>query len=333
MIVLGIESSCDETAAAVVESGKILSNVIASQVKFHSPYGGVVPEIASRKHIEAIVPVIKQALSDAGLEMKDIQGVAVTRGPGLVGSLLIGLSTAKALAYALDIPLVGVNHLEGHIAAIFLGKRVPVFPFAALIVSGGHTNIYRVKSYRDFYLLGQTRDDAAGEAFDKGAKLLNLGYPGGVVIDKIAKDGNPRAVAFPRAMKDSTDFSFSGLKTSLLTTLKKLGRDFSAQELPDIVASYQEAIVDVLVDKTMRAAQENNLNQVVVCGGVAANSRLRQKFAAVASEKNIELFIPPTILCTDNAAMIAAIGEIMLKDGRSDGLDLNAISRWPLATM
>jgi len=333
LIVLGIESSCDETAAAVVESGKILSNVIASQVKFHSPYGGVVPEIASRKHIEAIVPVIKQALSDAGLEMKDIQGVAVTRGPGLVGSLLIGLSTAKALAYALDIPLVGVNHLEGHIAAIFLGKRVPVFPFAALIVSGGHTNIYRVKSYRDFYLLGQTRDDAAGEAFDKGAKLLNLGYPGGVVIDKIAKDGNPRAVAFPRAMKDSTDFSFSGLKTSLLTTLKKLGRDFSAQELPDIVASYQEAIVDVLVDKTMRAAQENNLNQVVVCGGVAANSRLRQKFAAVASEKNIELFIPPTILCTDNAAMIAAIGEIMLKDGRSDGLDLNAISRWPLATM
>ncbi|OGP88074.1 MAG: tRNA (adenosine(37)-N6)-threonylcarbamoyltransferase complex transferase subunit TsaD [Deltaproteobacteria bacterium RBG_19FT_COMBO_43_11] len=330
MIVLGIESSCDETAAAVVESGKILSNVIASQVKFHSPYGGVVPEIASRKHIEAIVPVIKQALSDAGLEMKDIQGVAVTRGPGLVGSLLIGLSTAKALAYALDIPLVGVNHLEGHIAAIFLGKRVPVFPFAALIVSGGHTNIYRVKSYRDFYLLGQTRDDAAGEAFDKGAKLLNLGYPGGVVIDKIAKDGNPRAVAFPRAMKDSTDFSFSGLKTSLLTTLKKLGRDFSAQELPDIVASYQEAIVDVLVDKTMRAAQENNLNQVVVCGGVAANSRLRQRFAEAALKERIELFVPPVILCTDNAAMIAAIGEIMLKNGRSDLLDLNAISRWPL---
>jgi N6-L-threonylcarbamoyladenine synthase len=330
LIVLGIESSCDETAAAVVKSGKILSNVIASQVKFHSPYGGVVPEIASRKHIEAIVPVIKQALSDAGLEIKDIQGIAVTRGPGLVGSLLIGLSTAKALAWALDIPLVGVNHLEGHIAAIFLGKRAPVFPFAALIVSGGHTNIYRVKNYQNFYLLGQTRDDAAGEAFDKGAKLLNLGYPGGVVIDKMAKNGNSRAVAFPRAMKDSTDFSFSGLKTSLLTMLKKRGRDFSAQELPDIVASYQEAIVDVLVDKTMRAAQENNLNQVVVCGGVAANSRLRQKFAATASGKNIELFIPPTTLCTDNAAMIAAIGEIMLKNGQRDPLDLNAISRWPL---
>jgi N6-L-threonylcarbamoyladenine synthase len=330
LIVLGIESSCDETAAAVVENGKMRSNVIASQVKFHSPYGGVVPEIASRKHIEAIVPVIKQALSDAGLEMKDIQGIAVTRGPGLVGSLLIGLSTAKALAYALDIPLVGVNHLEGHIAAIFLDERAPVFPFAALIVSGGHTNIYRVNSYQDFYLLGQTRDDAAGEAFDKGAKLLNLGYPGGVVIDKMAKNGNPRAVAFPRAMKDSKDFSFSGLKTSLLTMLKKRGCDFSVDELPDIVASYQEAIVDVLVDKTMRAAQENNLNQIVVCGGVAANSRLRHKFAEAASRKKIELFIPPVILCTDNAAMIAAIGEIMMKNCQRDSLDLNAISRWPL---
>lgn len=330
MIVLGIESSCDETAAAVVESGKMLSNVIASQVKVHSEYGGVVPEIASRKHIEAIVPVIKQALSDAGLKMKDIEGIAVTRGPGLVGSLLIGLSTAKALAWALDIPLVGVNHLEGHIAAVFLAQKAPVFPFVALIVSGGHTNIYRVKSYHDFYLLGQTRDDAAGEAFDKGAKLLNLGYPGGVVIDKMARNGNPRAIAFPRAMKDSTDFSFSGLKTSLLTMLKKQGRNFSAQELPDIVASYQEAIVDVLVDKTIRAAQENNLNQVVVCGGVAANSRLRQKFAETASRGKIELFIPPVILCTDNAAMIAAIGEIMLKNGRRDSLDLNAVSRWAL---
>jgi N6-L-threonylcarbamoyladenine synthase len=330
LIVLGIESSCDETAAAVVENGKILSNVITSQVKFHSPYGGVVPEIASRKHIEAIVPVIKQALSDAGLEMKDIEGVAVTRGPGLVGSLLIGLSTAKALAWALGIPLVGVNHLEGHIAAIFLIEKVPVFPFIALVVSGGHTSIYLVKNYQDFSLLGQTRDDAAGEAFDKGAKLLNLGYPGGVVIDQMAKNGNPRVVAFPRAMKDSTDFSFSGLKTSLLTMLKKRGRDFSADELPDIVASYQEAIVDVLVEKTMRAVRENNISRVVVCGGVAANSRLRQKFAETALKEKIELFIPPVVLCTDNAAMIAAIGEIMLKNGQRDSLDLNAISRWPL---
>jgi tRNA N6-adenosine threonylcarbamoyltransferase len=330
LIVLGIESSCDETAAAIVENGKMLSNVIASQVEFHSTYGGVVPEIASRKHIEAIVPVIKQALSDAGIKINNIEGIAVTRGPGLVGSLLIGLSTAKALAYALNIPLVGVNHLEGHIAAIFLAERVPVFPFIALVVSGGHTSIYLVKSYQSFSLLGQTRDDAAGEAFDKAAKLLNLGYPGGIVIDKLSKNGDPKAVAFPRAMKDSADFSFSGLKTSLLVMLKKRGRDFDVQELPDIAASYQEAIVDVLVDKTRRAALENNINQVVVCGGVAANSRLRQKFSEAALKEKIELFIPPVILCTDNAAMIAAIGEVLLKSGRRDSLALNAVSRWPL---
>ena len=332
MLVLGIDSSCDETAAAVVDNRKILSNVIASQIKVHSKYGGVVPEIASRKHIEAINPVLEQALSDAGIELKEIEGIAVTRGPGLIGSLLIGLSMAKALAYALNIPLVGVNHLEGHIAAAFLAEKKPAFSFVALIVSGGHTNIYLVKNYHDFHLLGQTRDDAAGEAFDKGAKLLNLGYPGGVVIDKMAKNGNPQAVAFPRAMKDSSDFSFSGLKTSLLTMLKKRGWDFSAAELPDIVASYQEAIVDVLVEKTIRAVQENKIRQVVVCGGVAANGRLREKFAAAAAKHKIDLFIPPIILCTDNAAMIAALGEIMLKNGYRDSLDLNAVSRWPLVS-
>jgi N6-L-threonylcarbamoyladenine synthase len=330
MLVLGIESSCDETAAAVVKDGKMRSNVIASQIKAHSIYGGVVPEIASRKHIEAINPVIEKALFDASIGLGEIEGMAVTRGPGLIGSLLIGLATAKALAYALDIPFVGVNHLEGHITAAFLSDKVPQFPFAALVVSGGHTNIYLVKNYHDFQLIGQTRDDAAGEAFDKAAKLLNLGYPGGVVIDKIAKNGNPQAVAFPRAMKDSADFSFSGLKTSLLTMLKKRGRDFSAEELPDIAASYQEAIVDVLVEKTMRAVRVNDIRQVVVCGGVAANGRLREKFAEVAEKNKIDLFIPPVILCTDNAAMIAAIGEIMLKSGRRDSLDLNAISRWPL---
>jgi len=332
MLVLGIESSCDETAAAVVKTGKMLSNVIASQIKAHSKYGGVVPEIASRKHIEAINPVIEQALSDAGVGLGEIEGIAVTRGPGLIGSLLIGLATAKALAFALNIPLVGVNHLEGHIAASFLAEKVPEFPFAALVVSGGHTNIYLVKNYHDFQLIGQTRDDAAGEAFDKAAKLLNLGYPGGIVIDRIAKGGNPQAVAFPRAMKDSVDFSFSGLKTSLLTMLKKRGRDFSAEELPDIAASYQEAIVDVLVEKTMRAAQDNDIRQVVVCGGVAANGRLREKFADAASKNKIDLFIPQIILCTDNAAMIAAVGEIMLKSGCRDSLDLNAISRWPLVS-
>jgi N6-L-threonylcarbamoyladenine synthase len=331
MIVLGIESSCDETAAAIVKNGKILSNIIASQIEVHSPYGGVVPEIASRKHIEAINPVIKQALSEANITFKEIEGIAVTRGPGLIGSLLIGLSTAKALAFALNIPLVGVNHLEGHIAAAFLAEKIPEIPFVSLVVSGGHTSTYLAKNYHDFQLIGQTRDDAAGEAFDKAAKLLNLGYPGGVVIDKMSKGANPQAVAFPRAMKDSPDFSFSGLKTSLLTMLKRHGRDFSKNELPDIVASYQEAIVDVLVEKTVKAANNNGVNRIIICGGVAANSRLRERFLAETSARNVELFIPPVILCTDNAAMIAAIGEILLKNGRKDSLDLNAVSRWPLA--
>jgi N6-L-threonylcarbamoyladenine synthase len=331
MLVLGIESSCDETAAAVINNGKMRSNVIASQIAVHSPYGGVVPEIASRKHIEAINPVICRALCDANVKLRDIEGIAVTRGPGLIGSLLIGLSTAKALAFALDIPLAGVNHLEGHIAAAFLAEKVPAIPFMALVVSGGHTSVYLAKNYHDFELMGQTRDDAAGEAFDKAAKLLNLGYPGGVVIDKISKGANPKAVAFPRAMKDSPDFSFSGLKTSLLTMLKKRGRDFAPEELPDIVASYQEAIVDVLLEKTIKAAKDNGVNRIVVCGGVAANSRLRERFAEETAARNLELFIPPVILCTDNAAMIGAIGEIMLKNGHRNSLDLNAVSRWPLA--
>ena len=315
-----------------MSDGKLLSNVIASQIKDHSAYGGVVPEIASRKHIEAVSSVITRAMAYAGINLSVVEGIAVTRGPGLIGSLLVGLSVAKALAYGLNVPVVGVNHLEGHIMASFLGDKKPGFPFAALVVSGGHTNIYLVKNYHDFQLLGQTRDDAAGEAFDKAAKLLNLGYPGGVVIDRMAKKGNPRAFEFPRAMKDSTDFSFSGLKTSLLTMVKKRGGHFTESELQDVVASYQEAIVDVLVDKTVRAALEHQVAQVVVCGGVAANSRLRERFTSAAADKSLELFIPPMILCTDNAAMIAALGEIMLKNGRSESLDLNAVSRWPLAT-
>jgi len=331
MVVLGIESSCDETAAAVVKNGRLLSNVIASQIDIHSPYGGVVPEIASRKHLEVIHPVIRQALNDAGVALPEIEGIAVTCGPGLIGSLLIGLSTAKALAMALNVPMIGVNHLEGHIAAVFVSGDVPSFPFIALVVSGGHTSVYRVENFRDFRLIGQTRDDAAGEAFDKAAKLLNLGYPGGVVIDRMAKMGNPQAVAFPRAMKDSPDFSFSGLKTSLLTMLKKRGRDFDQDELPDIAASYQEAIVDTLVEKTVRAAEENAIDQIVVCGGVAANSRLREKFGQAAAEKKMTLFVPPIVLCTDNAAMVAAIGEIMLNNGLRDSFDLNAVSRWPLS--
>ncbi len=331
MLVLGIESSCDETAAAVVRDGQLLSNIIASQIKDHSIYGGVVPEIASRKHIEAIAPVIMEAVADARISLADIEGIAVTRGPGLIGSLLVGLSTAKALAYGLHIPFVGVNHLEGHIMASFLAEKKPQFPFAALVVSGGHTNVYLVNNYHDFKLLGQSRDDAAGEAFDKAAKLLDLGYPGGVVIDKMAKAGNPAAFEFPRAMKDSPDFSFSGLKTSLLTLYKKRGGHFSPDELPDVVASYQEAIIDVLVEKTLKGAGKNNIADIVVCGGVAANSRLRLRFADATAQAGMKLFIPPMVLCTDNAAMIAVLGEIVLKTGRSDSLDLNAVSRWPLA--
>jgi N6-L-threonylcarbamoyladenine synthase len=331
MLVLGIESSCDETAAAVVKDGeRLLSNVIASQIREHSKYGGVVPEIASRKHMEAIVPVILQALDDAAVKLDDIDGIAVTRGPGLVGSLLVGLSMAKALAFARGIPFVGVNHLEGHVAAVFLTERPPVFPFVALVVSGGHTNVYLVRDFQDFTILGQTRDDAAGEAFDKAAKLLNIGYPGGVVIDRMAKEGDRSRMAFPRAMKDSPDFSFSGVKTSLLTVLKKQGRPFTEAELPHVVASYQEAIVDVLVEKTLAAAQKVDVFRVVICGGVAANSRLREKFLEEGGRRGLDVFIPPMILCTDNAAMIAVAVEHLLRKGQRGALDMNAVSRWPL---
>lgn len=331
MLVLGIESSCDDTAASVVSDGRsILSSVVASQIDFHSKYGGVVPEIASRRHIEVIAPVIAQALRDSNVKLSDIDGISVTRGPGLIGSLLVGLSVAKAIAFAGKIPYVGVNHIEGHIAAISLCDDCPAFPFIALVVSGGHTSIYLVNNYGDCEVLGQTKDDAAGEAFDKAAKLMGIGYPGGYIIDSLAKDGNRNLIAFPRAMKDSLDFSFSGLKTSLVTMIKKYGRPFSKEDLPDIAASYQEAIIDVLVDKTFKAAQNTGVSSVVICGGVASNSRLREKSYEMARDKGMKVFIPPTAYCTDNAAMIAALGYHFLKTGRSDPLNLNAVSRWPI---
>jgi len=334
MLVLGIESSCDETAAAVLQDGQnLLSNVIASQIRIHEKYGGVVPEIASRKHVEVIVPVVLESLEKAGVTLEAIEGIAVTRGPGLVGSLLVGLSMAKALALARDIPFVGVNHLEGHVASAFLGEETPSFPFIALVVSGGHTNLYLVRDFDRLRLMGQTRDDAAGEAFDKAAKLLDIGYPGGVVIDRLAKSGNPEALAFPRSMKDSLEFSFSGVKTALLTYTKKRERPPAAEEIPDIVASYQEAIVDVLVEKTLRAAEMQSIGQVAVVGGVAANSRLRARFQEDARDRGIRVFIPPPVFCTDNAAMIAVVGHHALARGRRDPFDLNALSRWPVDTL
>jgi len=334
MLVLGIETSCDETAAAVVNNGSsLLSNVIASQIDIHGPYGGVVPEIASRKHIEAVTAVIFQALDDAGVSLDDIEGIAVTRGPGLIGSLLVGLSVGKSLAYAKKLPFVGVNHLEGHIAAVFLSERRPAFPFVALVVSGGHTSVYVVQDFETFTVVGQTRDDAAGEAFDKAAKMLNLGYPGGVVIDRLAKAGNPTYVNFPRAMRESQDFSFSGLKTSLLNYLKKRIEIVAEKDIPHIVASYQEAIVDSLLEKTLRAAEHCSVSRVVVSGGVAANSRLREKFSERAEREGVELFIPPPVLCTDNAAMIDVVGDNLLRSGRRDSYDMNAVSRWPLESV
>jgi len=334
MYVLGIETSCDETAAAVLGDGKLLlSNVIASQVDLHKIYGGVVPEIASRKHMEMIIPVICEALNDASVTLSDIEGIAVTRGPGLVGSLLVGLSAAKAIAFALKIPFVGVNHLAGHVASIFLSPDHPEFPLVALVVSGGHTNIYVMKDFQDFTVLGQTRDDAAGEAFDKAAKLLNMGYPGGVIIDRLAKKGNRKRIEFPRAMRDSLDFSFSGLKTSLLVYIKKRECPLSEDELPDVAASYQEAIIDVLVEKTLKAAEIHSISRIVVCGGVAANSRLRERFAEESRLKGFHVYIPPPIFCTDNAAMIAVVGEHLLTRGLKDSLNLNAVSRWPLDSL
>lgn len=322
MLILGIETSCDETAASVVEDGeKILSNVVASQIDIHKKFGGVVPELASRKHIELINLVVEAALDEAEVNLDDIAGCAVTYGPGLVGSLLIGVSFAKGLAYVKNIPLIGINHLEGHIYAAYLDQPQLFLPAIALVVSGGHTELIYVKEWGEYKLLGRTIDDAVGEAFDKAAKLLNLGYPGGPIIDTLAKKGNPNAIKFPRALwrRRGFDFSLSGLKTSLRNQLPAI-----TLSVEDIVASFQEAIVEVLVDKTVRAAKEQDINTIILCGGVAANSRLKEKLSNEAKNHNLSVFYPSIKLCTDNAAMIAGLGYIKYQQEEFSPLSLTA---------
>lgn len=368
MLVLGIDTSCDDTSASVVESGtRIVSNVISNQTAIHKQYGGIVPELASRRHIEMIWPVVDEALKNAGISFRDLSCVAVCHGPGLIGSLLVGCSFAKALCYAKNVPLVAVNHLEGHIFSTFFEEPRPAFPFIALIVSGGHTCLYRVDGFGKYTELGKTRDDAAGEAYDKVSKLLGLGYPGGPVIDTLAREGDAKAIDFPRAyLPDSLDFSFSGLKTAVLHFVKSeggTGRDRAfgiasashaekpckesgnrgiaeltnrepgsrhSQFMKDICASFQAAVVDVLVRKTEWAIKKTWVRTVALSGGVAANSALRAKMKAMADERGVTLCMPSLPLCTDNAAMIAAAGYHHFKAGNLAGLDLNPIAYLPL---
>ncbi len=333
MRVLAIETSCDETAAAVVQDGRrALSDVVATQIDIHRRWGGVVPELASRNHVVQIMPVVDEALRRAEVGPDALDGVAVTSGPGLVGALLVGVQAAKALALAWGKPLVRVNHLEGHLVAAFLSETPPAFPFLGFVVSGGHTSLYAAQAFGDYRLLGQTRDDAAGEAFDKGAKLLGLPYPGGIAIDRLAKEGDPRALRFPKAIVKGADldFSFSGLKTALLHHVKKHGVP-EGGALADLCASYQEAIVRALVDKAFRAARRLQLSRLVLSGGVAANSRLRAAAAARAGEyEGMQVFLPAPRLCTDNAAMIGVAGTQALLRGERAGLDLNADPAWRL---
>ncbi len=329
-LVLGIESSCDETAAALVAQGRrVLSNVVASQVKDHAPFGGVVPEVASRRHLTNIVPVVRQALEQAGTDLDQVTGIAVTQGPGLIGTLLIGLSLAKALAWGRDIPIAGVSHLEGHLAALGLCDQPPPFPHIALLVSGGHTSIFLVKAPGGQEELGQTVDDAAGEAYDKVAKLYGLGYPGGVVIDRLAQGGDAKAIIFPRPLlHDGTlDFSFSGLKTAVVKfRATHQGQNY---RLEDLCAGFQEAVAEVLVKKTLAAAKKHGVGHLALAGGVAANRRLRQYMAQAAQANGLGLSLPPPELCTDNAAMIAAAGCHQLRAGQRLPLTADAISRLP----
>lgn len=329
MLILGIESSCDETAAAVLDTtGGLLANIIHSQVALHARYGGVVPELASRDHIKWIQRVTDQALAEAGITLDEVDGIAVTRGPGLVGSLLVGLSFAKALALVKNIPIVGVDHLVGHLNSVFLGDEPPHFPYLALTVSGGHTSLVLVNNPGDFTLVGCTLDDAAGEAFDKVAKLLGLAYPGGPSVARLALDGDPEAVAFPRAMpgKDNFDFSFSGVKTAVANYVNGRKQLHNA-ELADICASFQEAVCDVLVTKALRAAVSEGLTEVVLAGGVAANTRLREMLSTRGAEKGIRVIATPLAFCTDNAAMICMAAKQIFTKKTGDSMNLDVYSR------
>jgi len=336
MKLLAIESSCDDTAAAVLVDGVVRSSIVASQDSVHTAFGGVVPELASRSHMRALTPTVERALRDAAVTIDELDAVAATYGPGLVGSLLVGLCAAKAIAYARDLPFVGVNHLEGHLLSVQLERVVP-FPYVALLVSGGHTSLYLAQGLGDYSLLGSTRDDAAGEAFDKVAKLLGLGYPGGRQIDALAQRGDNRAIRFPRARLKGArasrrfDFSFSGIKTAVALHVREHGGDTARH--PDIAASFQEAVIDMLLDTSVAAARSSGVDRLVIAGGVSANSRLRERAAAAAAEQGLDVVIPSPRYCTDNAAMIALAAAYRLARGERDDLSLNAVAVADLGPM
>jgi N6-L-threonylcarbamoyladenine synthase len=328
ILILAVESSCDETAAAVVRNGReVLSNIISSQIALHTQFGGVVPEIASRKHIEKINQVIEAALTEAGVTLDDLDAIGVTYGPGLVGALLVGVAEAKAIAYAKKLPLVGVHHIEGHICANFIENKDLEPPFLCLVVSGGHTHLVLMKDYGEFEIIGRTRDDAAGEAFDKVARAVGLGYPGGPKIDKAAKEGNRHAVEFPRARVEDApyDFSFSGLKSSVLNHInhaKMMGEEIN---VPDLAASFQNAVVEALVSRAVAAAAEFHMDKVVIAGGVASNSALREAMEEACCRNHLKFYHPSPIFCTDNAAMIGVAAYYEFIRGNTAGLDLNAV--------